>query len=189
MIQRMLAIWSLVPLPFINPAWTSGCSQFMYCWSLTWRILSITLLVCAAAVAKSLQSCPTLCNPIDGSPPGSTAPGILQARTLEWVAISFSNAWKWSRSVVSNSSRTHGLQPTRLLHPWDFPGKSTGVGCHCLLHTSYVPLDKLVSSLYASVFVSVKEHLLCRVLQRIKWGNTCKSLRIVQGQQEMLYRY
>ena len=44
---------------------------------------------------KLLQSCPTLCNPIDGSPPGSPIPGILQARTLEWVAISFSNAWKW----------------------------------------------------------------------------------------------
>ena len=49
----------------------------------------------AAAAAKSLQSCPTLCDPIDGSPPGSSASGILQARTLEWVAISFSNAWKW----------------------------------------------------------------------------------------------
>ena len=48
-----------------------------------------------AAAAKSLQLCPTLCNSIDGSPPGSTVPGILQARTLEWVAISFSNAWKW----------------------------------------------------------------------------------------------
>ena len=46
----------------------------------------------AAAAAKSLQSCPTLCDPIDGSPPGSTVPGILQARTLEWVAISFSSA-------------------------------------------------------------------------------------------------
>ena len=46
----------------------------------------------AAAAAKSLQSCPTLCDPIDGSPPGSTVPGILQARTPEWVAISFSNA-------------------------------------------------------------------------------------------------
>ena len=46
----------------------------------------------AAAAAESLQSCPTLCDPIDGSPPGSPAPGILQARTLEWVAISFSNA-------------------------------------------------------------------------------------------------
>ena len=49
----------------------------------------------AAAAAKSLQSCPTLCDPIDGSPPGSPVPGILQARTLEWVAIPFSNAWKW----------------------------------------------------------------------------------------------
>ena len=48
-----------------------------------------------AAAAKSLQSCPTLCDPIDGSPLGSPVPGILQARTLEWVAISFSNAWKW----------------------------------------------------------------------------------------------
>ena len=48
-----------------------------------------------AAAAKWLQSCPTLCDPIDGSPPGSSVPGILQARTLEWVAISFSNAWKW----------------------------------------------------------------------------------------------
>ena len=51
-------------------------------------------ILAAAAAAKSLQSCPTLCDPIDGSPPGSTVPGILQARTLEWVAISFSNASK-----------------------------------------------------------------------------------------------
>ena len=49
----------------------------------------------AAAAAKLLQSCPILCDPIDGSPEGSPIPGILQARTLEWVAISFSNAWKW----------------------------------------------------------------------------------------------
>ena len=49
----------------------------------------------SAAAAKSLQSCPTLCDPTDSSPPGSPVPGILQARTLEWVAISFSNAWKW----------------------------------------------------------------------------------------------
>ena len=137
----------------------------------------------AAAAAKSLQSCLTLRDPIDGSPPGSRVPGILQARTLEWVAISFSSAWKWkvkllsrvqlfatpwtapyqapptmgfskqeywsglpfpspmhesekwkwSRSVMSNSPLSHGLQPTRLLQPWDFPSKSTGVGCHCLL--------------------------------------------------------
>ena len=53
----------------------------------------------AAAAAKSLQSRPTLCDPIDGSPPGSPIPGILQARTLEWIAISFSNAWKWKVKV------------------------------------------------------------------------------------------
>ena len=57
----------------------------------------------AAAAAKSLQSCLTLCNHIDGSPPGSSVPGILQARTLEWVAISFSNAWKWKVKVKSPS--------------------------------------------------------------------------------------
>ena len=56
-----------------------------------------------AAAAKWLQLCPTLCNPIDGSPPGSPVPGILQARTLEWVAISFSNAWKWKVKVKSLS--------------------------------------------------------------------------------------
>ena len=86
-----------------------------------------------AAAAKSHQSCLTLCDPIDGSPPGSPVPEILQARTLEWVAISFSNAWKWKVEVKLLTRvwllATHGLQPTRLLRPWDFPGKSTGVGC------------------------------------------------------------
>ena len=57
----------------------------------------------AATAAKLLQSCPTLCDPIDGSPPGPVVPGILQARTLEWVAISFSNAWKWKVKVKSLS--------------------------------------------------------------------------------------
>ena len=57
----------------------------------------------ATAIAKSLQSCPTLCDPRDGSPVGSSVPGILQARTLEWVAISFSNAWKWKVKVKSLS--------------------------------------------------------------------------------------
>ena len=64
----------------------------MRIWSLTGALERPA--AAAAAAAKSLQSCPTLCNPIDGSPPGSPIPGILQARTLEWVAISFSNARK-----------------------------------------------------------------------------------------------
>ena len=100
----------------------------------------------AAAAAKSLQSCPTLCNPIDGSPPGSPIPGILQARILEWVAISFSNAWKWKVKVKSLSHvrffATPWTAPTRLLHPWDFPGKSTGVGCHCLKGCHPQPIVK-----------------------------------------------
>ena len=104
------------------------------------RIHRPTTLYAAAAAAKSLQSCLTLCDPRDGSPPGSPVPGILQARTLEWVAISFSNAWKWKVKLKSLSRVRffwpHALQPTRLLHPWDFPGKSTGVGCHCLLQAS-----------------------------------------------------
>ena len=66
----------------------------------------------AAAAAKSLQLCPTLCDPIGGSPPGSTVPGVLQARTLEWVAISFSNAWKWKVKVKLLS------RVQRLATPW-----------------------------------------------------------------------
>ena len=72
----------------------------------------ILLQICYTAAAKSLQSCPTLCHPIDGSPPGSPVPGILQTRTLQWVAISFSNAWKWKVKVNS-------LSRVRLLAtPW-----------------------------------------------------------------------
>ena len=95
------------------------------------------LVTTAAATAKSLQSCLTLFDPIDGRPPGSPIPGILQARILEWVAISFSNAWKWKVKVKSLSCvrlfATPWTAAHQALHPWDFPGKSTGVGCHCLL--------------------------------------------------------
>ena len=79
---------------------------FIYWWiqyaNFPWRFLCLCSMRNAAA-AKSLQSCPTLCDPIDGSPPGSPIPGILQARTLEWVAISFSNAWEWKVKVKSLS--------------------------------------------------------------------------------------
>ena len=74
--------------------------------------LTFYLSPAAAAAAKSRQSCPTLCDPIDGSPPGSPVPGILQARTLEWVALSFTSAWKWKVKVKS-------LSRVRLLAtPW-----------------------------------------------------------------------
>ena len=64
-----------------------------------------------AAAAKSLQSCPTLCNPIDGNLPVSPVPGILQARTLEWIAISFSNAWKWKVKVTAEHCAKCGSLP------------------------------------------------------------------------------
>ena len=70
----------------------SGSSAFSKSSLNIWKFLVHVLFKLAAAAAKSLQLCSTLCNPIDGSPPASPVPGILQARTLEWVAISFSNA-------------------------------------------------------------------------------------------------
>ena len=79
-------------LDFLFPSVATGepkFSSFRQCVQTSWVKLM-------TAAAKSLQSCPTLCNPIDGSPPG---PGILQARTLEWVAISFSNIWRWKVKV------------------------------------------------------------------------------------------
>ena len=89
----------------------------------------------AAAAAKSLQSCPTLCNPIDGSPPGSPVPGILQARTLEWVAISFSNAWKWKVKVKSLS------HVWLLVTPWTAAYQAPpSMGCPRQEYWSGVPL-------------------------------------------------
>ena len=102
--------------PFSSDGFNVICAMYpvpMYVWSLS-GVSSYVLFVylCAAAAAKSLQSCLTLCDPIDDSPPGSPIPGILQARTLEWVAISFSSAWKWKVKVRS-------LSRVRLLAtPW-----------------------------------------------------------------------
>ena len=80
-------VWVTLSIFLYNPITVT--EHFSY-----WNIA-----LAAAAAAKSLQSCPTLCDPIDGSPPGSAIPGILQARPLEWVVISFSNAWKWKMKV------------------------------------------------------------------------------------------
>ena len=100
----------------------------------------------AAAAAKSLQLCPTLCDPIDGSPPGSPIPGILQARTLEWIAISFSNAWEWKVKVKTLSRiwllATPWTAAYQAPRPGDFLSKHTGVGCHCLLRASRARLTK-----------------------------------------------
>ena len=101
---------SLKNMPIFLPTF-----DLLLCWFLLQRSSSFLLPdICesAAAAAKSLQLCPTLCDSIDGSPPGSPVPGILQARTLEWVAISFSIAWKWKAKVKSLS------QVQLLATPW-----------------------------------------------------------------------
>ena len=156
-------------------------------WTFVGKVMSLFFnMLSAAAAAKSLQSCPTLCDPMDGSPPGSPRPCDSPGKNTGVGCLSFSNAgkwkvkvkllshvwllatpwtaahqappclgfsrqehwsglpfpspmhesekWKWSCSVMFDSSWPPGLQPTRLLHPWDFPGKSTAVGCHFLFH-------------------------------------------------------
>ena len=97
--------------------------------------------------AKSLQSCLTLCDPRDCSSSGFYVHGILQARTLEWVVISFSNAWKWKVKVKSLSRVWLLATPCTAAYQaspsMDFSGKSTGVGCHCLLpKETILPLKK-----------------------------------------------
>ena len=93
----LLALAALICLEGEGPVfrWLALLSALFHEWA-WWHL----------AAAKSLQSCLTLCDPIDGSPPGSPVPGILQARTLEWVAISFSSAWKWKVKVKSQQSLT-----------------------------------------------------------------------------------
>ena len=130
------------PTQHISAKWTHAQN---------WWILKVEffLHVYAAAAAKSLQSCPTLCDPIGDSPPDSPIPGILQARTLERVAISFSSAWKWKIKVKPLSRVQLFVTPwtiaIRLLHPWDFPSKSTGVGCRCFLWHVYIQSKNIFS--------------------------------------------
>ena len=115
--------------------WSRCCLHRLYSdktnWTLHRRLISHHVYL-AAATAKSLQLCPTLCDPIDGSPPGFPVPRILQARTLEWLPFPSpmhgSEKWKWSRSVVSDSSdpmdcsppgsSVHGIFQAKVLE-WD----------------------------------------------------------------------
>ena len=124
------------------------------------------------AAAKSLQSCPTLCDPIDGSPTGSSVPGILQARTLEWVAISFSNAWKWKVKVKS-------LSRVRLCAtPWTAAYQALpSMGFSRLEYWSGVPLPSLVN-LLASIKIN-------RTLIRVKhyqiWWFILATWEVIQA--------
>ena len=114
MIQRMLAIWSLVPLPFLNPAWTSGSSQFTYYWSLTWRILSITLLACEMSADCEVQSLKALYK-VWGFPGGANGKeSTCQCRRC------------WDTGLIPGSGRSPGgghgnpLQYSCLENPMDW---------------------------------------------------------------------
>ena len=113
--------------------------------------------------AKSLQSCPTLCDPVDGSPPGPSIPGILQARTLEWVAISFSNAGKWKVKVKS-------LSPVRLLvTPWTAAYQAPpSMGFSRQEYWSGVPLPSPINELTEEWMKRLKN-------KRLYWGKPLSS--------------
>ena len=118
------------------------------CWIWTWEFYdNLDICAAAAAAAKSLQSCPTLCDPRDSSPPGSPVPGILQARTLEWVAISFSSAWKWKVKVKVKSCPT-------LATPWTAAHQAPpSTGFSRQKYWSGVPLPIIPPILYFCVAV------------------------------------
>ena len=143
------------------------------------------LLNVAAAAAKSLQSCQTVCDPTDGSPPGSLSPwdspgkntGVGCHFLLQCMKVK-------SESEIAQSCptlRPHGLQPTRLLRPWDFPGKSTGVGCHCLLQHG-----EAKSTNYSLLFVYVCREHVPRIIkfpssQGRMWGSGHPCLLVGAG--------
>ena len=114
-LRLTLAFWT-------HTGWKWKDARKKYCMQMIAKRIEMAILrlkTSAAAAAKSLQSCLTLCNPRDGNPPGSPVPGILKAITLEWVPfpspVHESEKWKWSRSVMSDPQRPHGLQPSRHL--------------------------------------------------------------------------
>ena len=134
----LLKAWKL-PDTFFGTTYMPSLDYIFICLKKTVLFHMFPVHCSAAAAAKSLQSRPTLCDPIDGSPPGSPVPGILQTRTLEWAAISFSNAWKWNVKVKS-------LSRVRLLAtPWTAAHQAPpSVGFSRQEYWSGVPLPSLV---------------------------------------------
>ena len=114
----------------------------------------------AAAAAKSLQSCPTLCDPIDGSPPGSSIPGILQARILEWVAISFSNACMHAKSVQSCPTLCNPMDsspPGSSVH-WIFQARILEWAAISYSKASYQPRNQTLVSCVSCISRQILYH-------------------------------
>ena len=123
-------------LLYLLALWTIILPHLVYWFHIVY--FSFKLLYSLALLLLSHFSCVRLCaTPYTAA--HQAPPSLGFSRQEHWSGLPFpssmheSEKWKWNHSVVSNSSQPHGLPPTRLLHPWDFPGKSTGVGCHCLL--------------------------------------------------------
>ena len=134
----------------------------------------------AAAAAKSLQSCLILCNPINGSPPSSPVPGILQARTQEWVAISFSNAWKWKVKVRSPS------RVWLLATPWTAAYQAPlSMGFSVAIAVSKIESLVYFYSQFSCVYVSIfklyyRDSCLPMVKQVDKMGCACVPAKLLQ---------
>ena len=131
-----------------------------------------SLQITAAAATKSFQSCPTLCDPIDGSPPGSPVPGILQARTLEWVAVSFSNAGKWKVKVKF-------LSRVRLLAiPWTAAHQAPpSMGFSRQGYSSRLPFPSPPNNSN----YKVKHLSLSHFMRSRSWWQLCAQLFILSG--------
>ena len=136
-----------------------------------------------ATAAKSLQSCPTLCDPIDGSAPGSPVPGILQARTLKWVAIPFSNAWKWNVKVKSLSR----VWPSAT--PWTAAFQAPpSMGFSRQEYWSGVPLPSPFLKTSDNYFCFIPEQLWCLKLPPLLSLNSCsENLQAMRNQYTICY--
>ena len=125
------------------------------------RTVSLVLLLLLLSHFSRVRLCETPETAAHQAPPS-----LGFSRQEHWSGLPFPSPmhecekWKWSRSVVFDSSRPHGLQPTRLLHPWDFPGKSTGVGCHCLLREMISSLSHSVVFLYFFALIAEEGFLI-----------------------------
>ena len=139
----------------------TGKTMALTRWTFVCKGCYLFFLICCLLLLLSLQSCPTLCDPIDGSPPGSPVPGILQARTLEWAAVSFSNAWKWKVKVRSLS------RVWLLVTPWTAgPQAPPSLGFSRQEYWSGLPLPSpnMLSRLVIT-FLPRSKHLLVSWLQ------------------------
>ena len=161
-----------LPCPSPSPrACSSSGPLSWWCIQLS-RLLSSSPPFHLSAAAESLQLCLTLCDPIHGSPPGSPVPGILQARTLEWVTISFSNAWKWKVKVKSLSRVRLSATPWTAAHQAPPPMEFSRQG-----YWSGLPLPSPLLSLYVLLnqHLPICQPILPNLITAVSWEHRVMS--------------